>query len=238
MCYGCIVGDLKGLSLKISENINYQNLDEETLKNFSNDISLTVTSILNIPIDFLFDDNKMDLLTKFINIGRLLFISREKITVDYNDFLINPEKISHKIALFQNLNELIIGDATINYCYSNNINFTYTHLNNTLIFDGDSKIEKYTNIPTTVTNLNIINTERNLKIDVVDCIDDYIFLPYHIEYLHFGARYLTDNYSHSNLPTCLEILKFSHYDNYGFLCDKIKKNSKIPFNCKIIFSQY
>lgn len=140
MCYGCVCGKYKGLTIKTYEteneqNIdkesikdddyntkNFQNLNEESIKNIDDETANKVCSILNLPYEHLVDDTKIELYTRFQNTSQIVAITNEKLKVDNEGFLLEPEKISNKFALFQNLKEFTIFDKDnlvfgLNYTY-------------------------------------------------------------------------------------------------------------------------
>ena len=49
MCRGCVSGKFKGLTIVTTNNQNYQNLDDNTIKNLDKNITDKVSTIHNIP---------------------------------------------------------------------------------------------------------------------------------------------------------------------------------------------
>jgi len=257
MRYGCVCGKYKGLTIKTYEteneqNIdkesikdddyntkNFQNLNEESIKNIDGETANKVCSILNLPYEHLVDDTKIELYTRFQNTSQIVAITNEKLKVDNEGFLLEPEKISNKFALFQNLEEFAIFDKD-NLVFG--LNYTYTYQECALFFDGDCKIKKYVDIPQNIFKINIIPMNNNMRKSCVDDICDYDFLPSHIEYIHFTGNFMRNNYTQTNLPISLKTIKFSlGYDNRN--CGDIFVNifnnkSKIPFSCKIEYNRY
>lgn len=241
MCYGCVSGDYKGLTIVTIDNVNYQNLDENDVKNFDKNIINKVSSIHNIPIEYLFEKEKFVLLEPFLNIYRLVFIDKKnEVVFDKDDFIIEPQTLSEKLALFQNLEELLIFGYEGGYL--NNINYVFVHEDKMLIFDGDSKKEKFINIPENIKYLNIIQTTKNLRRTQIEEIYDYNFLPNHIEELHVNYGYLRNNFVQTNLPSTLTKLKTNMHRTEKGMMERVYKNvithSKIPFNCKFVITEY
>lgn len=238
MCFGCVSGKYTGLTIVISANENYQNLNEDSIRELNEDIVCKTSSIHNIPFSYLFDDSKFSLLEKFVNSHRLIFITDEHLQIDKNGLFIKPELFPNKLALFQNLEELIFFSSADKCAAVNNINYVFTYENKTLIFDSDSKIEKYLNISDKVNHINIIPACLYLSNSIVDVITDYSFLPPHIEYLHFNNKYFVRNYLQKNLPSNLKILKSYAMDKFPqVIYNRILTECKIPFNCEIILGQ-
>jgi hypothetical protein len=257
MCYGCVCGEYKGLTIKTYEteneqNIdkesikdenyntkNFQNSDENSIKNIDDEIANKVCSILNLPYEHLVDDTKIELYTRFQNTSQIIVITNEKLKVDNEGFLLEPEKISNKLALFQNLDEFTIFDKD---GLVSGLNHTYTYQDCALFFDGDCKIKKYVEIPQNIFKINIIPMNKNMRKTCVEDIYDYNFLPSHIEYIHFTGNYMRNNHMQTNLPTNLKTIKFSlGYNNRNcgdIFVREFTERSKIPFGCKIDYNRY
>lgn len=257
MCYGCVCGIYKGLTIKSYETENeqyfdnenikndnyntkiFENLNEKSIKDINDETANKVFSILNLPYEHLLDDTKIELYTRFKNTSRIIAITNENLKVDNNDFLLEPEKISNKLALFQNLDNFFIfhnGELIFG------LNYSYTFQDCVLFFDGDCKKEKYINITKNVKNMNIIPMNQNLSKTYIEDIYDYDFLPYHIEYIHFTGKFMEKNYTQTNLPTSLKTIKFSlgnKSPKYGdIFVNRFNNKSKIPFDCKIEYNHY
>lgn len=164
----------------------------------------------------------------------------KEVIFDENDFIIEPQILSEKLALFQNLEELIIFGNKGGYL--NNINYVFVHEDKMLIFDGDSQIEKFKNIPKNIKHLNIIQTTKNLRRKQIEEIYDYNFLPNHIEELHINYAHLRNNFIQTNLPSTLIKLKTCIHQTEKAVMERLYKNvithTKIPFNCKFVVTEY
>jgi hypothetical protein len=254
MCYGCVSGDNKGLTIVTTDNISYMNLNETTIKNLDNEIIHKVSSIYNIPIEYLLDKEKFVLLKPFINVCRLFFVSFDpkfdkKFGFDKDDFFIEPQTLPNELALFQNLEDFGIvimeGGGYTNSaqgCYVNSINCVYIHEDKMLIFDGDSLVDKYQNIPPNIKYLNIIPTSLNLRQARIEEIHNYNFLPPHIEYLHFENKYLAENPKQTNLPIGLKKIISNVHEKKKNIVKVLHQEfitySKIPFGCELVFDVF
>ena len=70
MCYGCESGKYKGLTIVINNEINYQNLNIDSIKKLDKDIINRASSIHNIPLKYLLDKEKFSILeplSMFVN---------------------------------------------------------------------------------------------------------------------------------------------------------------------------
>ena len=240
MCRGCVSGKFKGLTIVTTNNQNYQNLDDNTIKNLDKNITDKVSTIHNIPLEYLLDKDKFALLEPFINVHRLLFLTDKNFEFDNDNFFIEPQVLPNELALFQNLEELVI--YTNEGEYSNCINCSFVYDNKMLIFDGDSQVEKFQNIPQNIKYLNIIPTSQNLKQTQIEEIYDYNFLPNHIEELHLNSKYLLYNSSQTNLPFGLNKLKSNVHRSEKFVIERLVKDlktySKIPHKCELKINEY
>jgi len=241
MCRACISGNYRGLTVVTTDNINYQKLDEDGITKLDKDVINKVSSIHNIPIEFLFNKDKFALLEPFVNVCRLVFWSADCLKVDKNNFLVESYILSDTLALFQNLEELSIFDIDGGK-FSKYINCTCIYQDKMIIFDGDSKIEKFKNIPQNVKYLNIISTIDDSGQRLIDEISDYNFLPNHIEELHFNNGYLLRNPAQTNLPLSLSKLKTNIHRTEKYMIINLYRNvmgsSKIPINCQFKIGEF
>ena len=247
-CTNCV-----GLTLITVDNKIYQELNEESLKKLNKDIIDKVSTIYNIPIEYLLDKDKFVLLEPFVNVCFLSFLTNwSNKNFDQNSFIIKPEILPNKLALFQNLEmiQFVTTDfAPVNYLNNeqyetydyapiNRINHVFVYEDKMLIFDGDSEIIKYQNIPSNVKYLNIIPT---LEYTQIKKISDYNFLPDNIEELNFNFYYLSSYFKHTNLPSTLKIKSNVSYTS-RLSIHNVKKNietyCKLPLNCEVEINVY
>ena len=88
MCRGCVSGKFKGLTIVTTNNQNYQNLDDNTIKNLDKNITDKVSTIHNIPLEYFLDKDKFALLAHFINVNRLLFLTDKNFEFDNDNFFL------------------------------------------------------------------------------------------------------------------------------------------------------